>query len=269
MSAPRKPSEEDGRSSANILKLLPKANAGVSLEEKGELIYVPQKCYGVITARTPQQIKGLYTTGINTCSGIVAIAKDTNDSSIYFCHADTRTNLLDENHGLLGWISKLPTSVTRIQLTYDDAENGYFKNLISRVINSVHSGKTQRQIVSNIREDDSVDMVVLRNERIASGGGIQYAFEEKDYTTNDDTIMFEYAGYLVRHHEGEHSPICVFDGEKLLSKDEIFANQSWLVEAVKNAITKEYANDSEETEKNRTVVSPVNNEQVGDNPQFK
>ena len=67
-----------------------------------QLIYVPQKCYAVITPDTDKSIVGLYTDGLSTCAGI--IVKISSPSYTLLYHADARTDLSDEFEGLLGLI---------------------------------------------------------------------------------------------------------------------------------------------------------------------
>jgi hypothetical protein len=71
-----------------------------SEEKEGALVRIPQKCYGYITPETPKHIKGLYTEGLNTCSGVTLIAHDTNNEYCFLYHADDETNLADKSHGI-------------------------------------------------------------------------------------------------------------------------------------------------------------------------
>ncbi|HVY53748.1 MAG TPA: hypothetical protein VHA13_04440 [Gammaproteobacteria bacterium] len=228
-------------------------------EETGELIYIPQKCYGILNIDTPNNIKGLYTLGLNTCSGIVAIAKSEDDKSIYFCHADTMTNLLDNNHGLPGWISKLPSSISTIELIYDDVVEGHFKEVISQVKSIASPNNAKEKILARPRENSSVDMVVLRDGTTYCGGGIMFDFEDKGYSTNDETSMIKYCGNLVRYHENPEAPICVFDGIKVLNENELYANHSWLRNAITRANAMELRDENDlenKTEEVSTIKLP-------------
>lgn len=260
MSDPRKPSGISS-SSVNILKSLPNTNIATSVEEKGELIYIPQKCYGIITPNTPQSIKGFFTTGLNMCSGIVAIAHNRNDNSIYFCHADTGTNLLDNTHGLLGWISKLPISVTSIKLVYDDVQYQHFKGMISQLNNLVKANDIERHITTHANQGNSTDMLVLRNGEIKYGGGVYFDYEDKGYTINSESKIEDKINLLVEHMDNVHSPICVFDGDHLLSLDEIFTTQPWVKNAIEDAaVVESYAEDIRELDRTRDELFPESEE---------
>lgn len=70
------------------------------------VILIPQGCYGVIEKDTPDDVIGLYTTGIATCSGLVCL--DDKREYLFLAHID-ESSLLDttEGSGLIKWLQKL------------------------------------------------------------------------------------------------------------------------------------------------------------------
>jgi hypothetical protein len=69
-----------------------------------EFIHVPQGCYAELGRTTSDNIIGLLTYGMATCSHIIIANKKT--GFIALCHADNTTNLEDDNSGIPAWIRK-------------------------------------------------------------------------------------------------------------------------------------------------------------------
>jgi hypothetical protein len=62
---------------------------------------------------------------------------------------------------------------------------------------------------------------------------------------------------LVEHMDKTHSPICVFDGEHLLSLNEIFTKQPWVKNAIEDATATEYyADDIQELDRTSAELFP-------------
>lgn len=259
MTSPRK-SNAPGSSSANIFKSLSNSNITVQNEEKGRLIYIPQKCYGIIDINTSKMISGFYTTGLNTCSGIVAIAYSKDNNSVYFCHADTRTNLVDNTHGLPGWINNLPSHIANIELTYDDVQYHHFKNMILQLEILTNKSSVSRHITSHPSKSNSTDMLVLRNGEIKYGGGVFFDYEDNGYEIHSESKIEDKINLLVEHHDKNHGPICLFDGTHIRSIDEIYKAQPWVKNAIEEAATIEYyAEDIRELDITRSILFPEEN----------
>lgn len=73
------------------------------------IMHVPQGCYGEVNPRANElevhEVVGLYTTGIGPCCHVIVRNKETNHTIL--CHADSITDLKDQNHGVPAWINKV------------------------------------------------------------------------------------------------------------------------------------------------------------------
>ncbi|MEK6734786.1 MAG: hypothetical protein AABY27_06775 [Pseudomonadota bacterium] len=71
---------------------------------KSKIIYVPQGCYAEITRSTPEEVKGLMTSGISTCCHVVVTNPKTGYMAL--CHADASTDLTHNETGVPAWVRK-------------------------------------------------------------------------------------------------------------------------------------------------------------------
>lgn len=177
-------------------------------------IYVPQQCYAVITPDTPEDVVGLCTDFLHVCSGVVVTANQS--KYIFLCHADSSTNLFDSHNGLSSWIEQIIHAERRrgnggevkIKMFYDDetetsnteryAEN--FEKLMRYYQNMGH----QCEVVS-LHVPQSPGIAIFRS--------------------NGNVIRLE-------QQQQMYSPICIFNGEKLLSLAELQDGYSQVLEGV-------------------------------------
>ncbi len=194
------------------------------LTQVKKLIYVPQKCYGMITPATDRSIRGLYTTGLNTCSGIVIHAHDPKNQYVFLCHADDQTSLYSPLHGLASWIKSIPEEIP-ISIEFDNiSESGY----AVAIYDITRSMQATRSITVSPKNPGATDILVLRNGQTLREGGIHFEYFDQGYERVSSDIaayiqnIFEYFG------DSYHPPICVFNGMTVLNKEEIEQEQAWV-----------------------------------------
>jgi len=72
-------------------------------------VYVPQGCYAEIintpTVKTPDDIIGLMTAGMDPCCHVIVANKET--GHMILCHVDSVTDLTDVTHGIPAWVQKI------------------------------------------------------------------------------------------------------------------------------------------------------------------
>lgn len=74
--------------------------------KNGIFVHVPQGFYAKITPETPVEVKGLYTTGINTCTCLIVTNEER--THMFLAHVDGLTmNISDESLGLNSWIKEI------------------------------------------------------------------------------------------------------------------------------------------------------------------
>ncbi|OGT11496.1 MAG: hypothetical protein A2X77_01675 [Gammaproteobacteria bacterium GWE2_42_36] len=219
-------------------------------------IYVPQQCYAVITPDTPEDVVGLCTDFLHVCSGVVVTANQS--KYIFLCHADSSTNLFDSHNGLSSWIEQIIHAERRrgnggevkIKMFYDDetetsnteryAEN--FEKLMRYYRNMGH----QCEVVS-LHVPQSPGIAIFRsNGNVIREGGVDIALLEGEYSAAGEAgkvgERFAVDGGPLRYCIGDvirleqqqqmYSPICIFNGEKLLSLAELQHGYSQVLEGV-------------------------------------
>lgn len=262
MSVPRRIA--GGGSSGSISKTLANAAASNNNSLKKDLIYIPQGCYGVITPNTPLKYQGFYTTGLNTCSGLVVLATDVIGRSLYFCHADTRTNILDAEHGVIKFIEKLPARVGKVEIIFDDVEKNHYKNLIETIQKHISSQLIHRDVTVSSEKNPPTDMVVLRNGKVYRGGGIDEEFKQKGYNIFNTPDIDVYKTDIINFVKGNYCPICVFDGNKVLDLSQTYANQPWVKGTIDNIIAQKALEAS--IVENAQDEKPINLENISNLP---
>lgn len=113
---------------------------------KQKYIDIPQGCYAKITPATPQEVIGLATQKVLTCSHIIVVGKDQEEEVRYLslAHADTLNDLEDVDHGLKCWIREAAqhgqvfVDVGENEETHRNSGHGpIYYNLIKKIINEL------------------------------------------------------------------------------------------------------------------------------------
>ncbi len=217
----------------SVLLALGSSNSD-SIDENSKnhiLIKVPQKCYAFITPDTPKEIKGLYTEGLYSCSGVSLVAKNDTQSHIFLCHADTLTNLLDEAHGIPGWIKKSPSFLDDVTIYYDDVEDDFYKRLLEPALQQMNKLGANVRLVPS--DNEIRDIVIFRDRPFNRRDTID-KYQVVDDTPKEQSDFVQHVSYLVYEHQfiEPHPPICVFDANDMLSVNEIFIRQPWIKDII-------------------------------------
>lgn len=230
MTSPRK------NSLSFVLETLRSTSANVATELKENnnhiLIKIPQKCYGYITPDTPSNIKGLFTDGLNTCSGITLLVHNTNNDYIFFCHADSQTNLASKTHGVPSWINKIPSHLSQITIHYDNALDGEYKRALEKIRDDILD--TTSRVINLVPYDGNLmEMVVIRGEPFNRDDADQvFNTIEKFENDTSDIVAHLYDLIEYKFENQVHDPICVFDSKRLLMTEDIIKSQAWLAQAI-------------------------------------
>jgi hypothetical protein len=75
-------------SSARIFNSLPATTLVQQQNEEKLIIYIPQKGNEFAPSETNQQKRGLYTYGLNTCSGTFTLTHDGQNQNVFVNHTD-------------------------------------------------------------------------------------------------------------------------------------------------------------------------------------
>lgn len=252
MSTPRK------SSSSFIFGALRPTNTNEATENKENddlLIKIPQKCYGFITPDTPSHIKGFFTDGLYTCSGIALLAHNTNNDYIFFCHADSETNLASTTHGVPSWLNKVPSHLDQITINYDNALDGEYKRALEKIRDDAQ--KTTSKVITLAPYDgDLTEMVAIRGEAFnrSNSDKIYNAIDKFD---NDSSDVVEHLHSIVEYKfENQlHDPICVYDSKKILMTEDIIKSQAWITKAIEQSNQKQDVEIITETEEARESPS--------------
>lgn len=235
MTSPRK------SSSSFIFEALGSTNTNAPSErienENNEdiLVKIHQKCYGYITPDSPKHIKGLYTDGLNTCSGIVLLVHNTKNDYIFFCHADSETNLTSILHGVPSWINKIPSELNQITIHDDNALSGHYKQALEKIRDDIQS-TTSKTINLIPYEGDISEMVAIRGEKFIRDN-INHVFDTIDKFSKDSSDIDYYLSDLIeyKYENQTHDPICVFDSKKLLMQEDIVKSQPWIAQVIEQS----------------------------------
>jgi archaellum component FlaC len=229
-------------SAANVFKSLSANNTSQQVKTEKLLIDVPQKCYAFITPETDKSIHGLFTSGLNTCSGIVLLAHDESKKYFFLCHADPHTDLSDQLHGLSGWLQKIPNTINKVEIQFDNVHDSY-GNKIHEVINKINSEEKTHNLVVTPIENASTDIVIKRDGTVIREGGIHFELLDNGYESLESDISENIAD-LVEFSDIANSPICIFNGKKILHTEEIAKLQPWVNDVLATAkYTKDQINE--------------------------
>jgi len=157
-----------------------KKNDRFSANTTKKIILVPQGCYGVIDKDTPNDVIGLYTVGIATCSGLVCLSDD--GEYLFLAHIDESTSLgeTEQDSGLIRWLKNLierkhvdfkeiNLNICHSQQTCErtNAELNYTAK-IKKLKSSIEQAIPQLQGKINIKlvheHSDVIDCFVLRQD---------------------------------------------------------------------------------------------------------
>lgn len=100
-------------------------------EAQDEYVNVAQGCYAEITADTPPRIRGLVTFGMGTCTHVIVTNRE--NGYVSLCHADSSTNLKNEQSGLPAWIRRACPNEDYSSITIDVGPNEDNMRYISQV----------------------------------------------------------------------------------------------------------------------------------------
>ena len=114
------------------------------LEEK-IIIKVPQGCYAEVLPNTPNNIAGLYTTGMGPCCHVIVSNKTT--GHFILCHADHGTDLRHKKAGVPFWVKSVCPDRDYTNLTIEIGEvvdearfsnkKNYYFNQISQSLSGI------------------------------------------------------------------------------------------------------------------------------------
>jgi len=202
-----------------------------------KFIFVAQHCYAIITPETPGDVAGVFTEGLETCSGV--ILKASAKGCYFFCHADVDTLLNDPRDGIPAWINlirgRYATEPTDVILQYDrpPGERDLFDETMDDII------KTQRVLPQNsnlrfivTREVNRTTGVILYREdgRIVFNSQPRYDIEGPNApdvclnTVEESDFVYrrgDLDAALEEHGIKKYPPVCVYDSRTTLTIDDI------------------------------------------------
>lgn len=108
-----------------------------NIQNKKQLIFIPQGCYGVITPDTPQHIVGMYTDGLGNCTCLM-VTTPTRDMC-YLAHIDGFFNFKEQ---LIEWIKTIKDRagkciVTQIHIGDNKGVIPPFEKQIKQIIDNI------------------------------------------------------------------------------------------------------------------------------------
>jgi len=200
-----------------------------------KFIYIPQKCFGIITPKTDRDIGGLYTEGVFSCSGVVVRVISGNWSIL--CHADEQTDL---EQGLRTWVHMIPPSSGKIIVEYDttpdNSDEHIYTPQIQNAIRFLHG--ELRVIEPQLIYTRAEGVRIYRDGKVIRESCPSDALMSEEHHEIDDSSrdMSQYIGSI---HEfldkRRYLPICVFDGRGILTIDSIKAQHPNLASAFTTA----------------------------------
>lgn len=196
-----------------------------------QLIAIPQKCYGILTPDSPENICGLYTEGLIQCCPIYGIANTPNGNYLIFYHADATTNLTP---GISEWLNNLPHNTIKIAIHYQHREGDpYRKNIETALSGNKHS-------VNIIQEAwGSPNFTVYKNGSTRTTAqtnlsNLLLGYDHDDTPIELVTSDFHYrTGAII--NKNQYDPVCVFDGTNLLKEENFSENIKAAIKLAENS----------------------------------